>query len=553
MIIKNNLSLVAQKVNHDVKVEVSHGTNFYFAVDISGSMSGELQKIRTQLKNKLSTLLKDDDRISIIWFASDNQCGVLQESVQVSNLEQLSKLHNAIDKYLKPMGCTAFRKPLQLVEEIIKRSNSANPNALIFLTDGYNNDCNWKDVLTNLKALEPLLTSTTFVEYGYYADSKRLQELSELVGGEKITSSSFDQFDKDFSKKLSTPLISSKKTKVDLPHNNIFNNLAFAVTDTNEIVSYNCDSNSILVPCNVNEVLYLVEANDDQTVSETALYVAGFILANKLMVDEAELILAKTGDVKLVKDYSVAYGKQKLFEFIENLKQSIEKPEVRFVEGKSDSIVVDDNAYCLLDLISDLQQLNAKFYPFNSNFQYNRISCKTESKSPELTDDIKEELSKAATLQDAQNILSLFKDNNKPLEFVIGDRNVGYDMTDLVYNEKRANLSIKCRVDGYVQLKENQFKLDKIDTFRYFTFNIVCDGMVNVGNLVVSLDAVNESHGRLFKYLCNHSSTVPINDAGETGWNIDIASLPIINRSMYKSLSAVELANLEYELRSVES
>lgn len=544
MILTKGLSLVSKKVNHDVKVEVAQGTNFYFVVDVSGSMSSELPKIRTQLKNKLSTLLKEDDRISIVWFASNNQAGILQESVQVSNLEQLSKLHNAIDKFLQPMGCTAFVKPIQLVKDIIERVKSSNPNAMIFLTDGYNNDCSWKDVITAVKEVEPLLTSTTFVEYGYYADSKRLQELAELSGGEKITSASFDAFDNDFSKKLSTPISSSKKTKVDIDNISSYS-LVFALSTDNEIICYNAESGSILVPSNVNEVIYFSNQDDNQELSETNLYVTAYVLANKLMVEDAEFILSKTGDIKLAKQYSTAFGKQKLFDFIQSLKDSIVKPELRYSEGKSENITIDDNAYCLLDVISDLQALDAKFYPYHGLFKYNRISRARENKSAELSEDVKKQLLESQTVVDAENILNLFKESNKPLKFEIYDESRGYPITDLVYNEKRANLSARCRVDGFVRLKENEFCIDKVDTFQYKTFNIICDGMVNSENLIVSFDkGLNSQNEKLLKYL------TPINESrdGLVLWLLDLTQLPLINRSMYKSLSAVELAKLQYDL-----
>ena len=43
-------------------------TNHVVVVDVSGSMSSELPKLRSQLKDKLVHLLRDDDTISIIWF-----------------------------------------------------------------------------------------------------------------------------------------------------------------------------------------------------------------------------------------------------------------------------------------------------------------------------------------------------------------------------------------------------------------------------------------------------------------------------------------------------
>ena len=64
------------------KVEVAKKTNHIFVVDVSGSMYYDLPKIRTQLKNKLSSLMKEGDTISIVWFSGRNDAGILKEEVK---------------------------------------------------------------------------------------------------------------------------------------------------------------------------------------------------------------------------------------------------------------------------------------------------------------------------------------------------------------------------------------------------------------------------------------------------------------------------------------
>ena len=109
-----NYYLVSQKVNSNVTVEVAKKTNHIFVVDVSGSMSGDLPLIRTQLKNKLSNLMKEGDTISIVWFSGNRDAGILKEEVEVKSLKTLSDLHDAIDKWLRPVGLTAFQKPLDM-------------------------------------------------------------------------------------------------------------------------------------------------------------------------------------------------------------------------------------------------------------------------------------------------------------------------------------------------------------------------------------------------------------------------------------------------------
>ena len=65
--IDENYFLTTQEVNSDVTVEVAKKTNHIFVVDVSGSMYYDLPLIRTQLKNKLSNIMKEGDTISIVW------------------------------------------------------------------------------------------------------------------------------------------------------------------------------------------------------------------------------------------------------------------------------------------------------------------------------------------------------------------------------------------------------------------------------------------------------------------------------------------------------
>ena len=183
-----NYYLITQEVNSNVTVEVTKKTNHIFVVDVSGSMSWELPKIRTQLKNKLSNLMKEGDTISIVWFSGNRDSGILKEEIEVKSLKTLSDLNDAIDKWLHPIGLTAFLKPLELVKELIGRIKKNRPDSvysMIFLTDGYNNDCPWNEVTKTLKSLENDISSSTFVEYGFYADTQKLTQMASILGGDR--------------------------------------------------------------------------------------------------------------------------------------------------------------------------------------------------------------------------------------------------------------------------------------------------------------------------------------------------------------------------------
>src|SRR5690606_16828247 len=112
----DNLALNKIEITRVVtdELKVNPGKNVIFAIDVSGSMSWDLPKMRQQLKNKIPDLIGYNDTISIIWFSGQNQAGILKEGVEVQNIQDLQRLNDAIDRFLQPIGLTAFLPPLEL-------------------------------------------------------------------------------------------------------------------------------------------------------------------------------------------------------------------------------------------------------------------------------------------------------------------------------------------------------------------------------------------------------------------------------------------------------
>lgn len=383
--ILDNYFLVKKPVNRDQnQSKVISNTNHIFVVDVSGSMSWDLSLIRKQLKNKLSEIMNDNDTISIIWFSGDNESGILKEEVGIKSLKTLTDLHNAIDKWLKPIGLTAFRKPLELVSELVDRMKKNKPDSifsLIFLTDGYNNDCSWCDVKENLRKLETDIHVSTFVEYGFNADSKALTEMACILGGEKISCSNFEDYDLMLTQKLSTKYSGGKKITIDI-HESYLYDFAFSISN-DSIIMYGITNNSILVNNDVDSIYFfssdmhgkLIERIDD-----SIIYGGIYILSDKLMSDDAEKLFYILGDQYYYNMLNKSYGKQKLNEFKNSIKTCVSSPEKRFIGGRVKITPVNDNTYCLMNLIRDLGGIDqCVFYPNHPDFKYNRIGRKRKN------------------------------------------------------------------------------------------------------------------------------------------------------------------------------
>lgn len=519
--IDQDFHLIAQQVSDKrVVANVTKPTNHIFVVDVSGSMSRALQHIRTQLKNKLSTLMNPGDTITIIWFSGNNQAGILKEEVEVKSLKTLTDLHEAIDRWLKPVYLTAFLKPLQLAKEVVDRVKKNRPNSvfsLIFLTDGYNNDCSWSSVISTLKEIEQDFASATFVEYGYYADSKRLTEMASIIGGEKISCDGFDEFEPMFDKKISTGQIGGKKILVDV-HADIYD-FAFSITANGGVVLYNIDNGKVMVNEDIDLIYYFStkpQGDNGAMFDNSALYAAVYVLSDRLLNDDAERIFNVLGDPYHYRMLAGAFGKQKLNTFKNAINECLSDVSKRFPEGNKAITRVPDDAYCLMNLINDLGEMDNKFFPNHPEFNYNRIGRKRIAAVNE-------------TGEPAQ-IETVFKDT---------DPNAGYSLTSLVWNEHRANLSVLCRIEGTVELPENIYGIKEVPSFKYRAYTLIKDGILNITKLPVNYTQ------ELYDLLLSKGINAEIE---EDYIILDLGSLPLVNRGMVNNCSANELAKQEWDL-----
>ena len=557
--INENYFLIGKEVKNETTVDVEQDVNHIIIIDVSGSMSYDLPEIRKNLKNKISNITKkNSDTISIIWFSGRNEAGILKESVKVNSLKQLSDLNDAIDKFLKPIGMTAFAKPLELANEIIDRSTALNPNlltSLVFMSDGGNNDVSWTLVNSALDKLVSKLSSATIVEYGNWADSKKLTDIAATLGGSKINCDGFEEYDIVIKNSLNKSIKGGKKISVDI--DNYLYDFAFSISG-DDILLYTIIDNKILVNENINNIYYFTSDSIDksdipfnESELQTALYAATYVLSDKLLNDDAEKIFYLLGDNYYYRMLLNAYGKQKLNAFKSAIKECVSDVSKRFPDGKSTIKAINDDAFCLMNLIDDLGKLdNCLLFTNHKDFNYNRIGAKRVAIGSKLTESEKNKLAEAKNVKELVELSKELEENKLDLKFVTTNPESGSPIKNLVWNESRANLSILVRYEGSVELPSNNYGLDSISSFRYKTYNIVKDGIINIKYLPVSysdeLKNLLERNNVLFDIDHNEDTSSPEFIV------IDLSSLPIINRRMVKSLSAKSLAELEYELLKLQ-
>lgn len=229
-----------------------------FVYDCSGSMSYDLPKIREQMKKKLPKLLKKDDTLSVVWFSGRGQFGILFEAEPIGTLADLQQVTKAIDRWLVPVGMTGFKEPLIEVTKLGERLAKMNPKharALLFFTDGCDNQWSTAEVIKAVEQAAGHVQSATFVEYGYYANRPLLAQMAEKSGGSLIFAEDFYRYEPQFEAAVQRKVTGAKRVEVELTGTQV-GGFAFAMTN-GDLTTYSSEVGKISVPEDLTEVWYV--------------------------------------------------------------------------------------------------------------------------------------------------------------------------------------------------------------------------------------------------------------------------------------------------------
>lgn len=525
-------------------VDVREPVNHVFCCDISGSMWDELPQMRQQLKNRLSSIVEDEDTITIIAFADADDCVVLKEYVHCTNAGELNELHKAIDRYLQPQGCTDFLEPVERTIKLIHKGERYN---FVFLSDGGHNCGPFSSVIKALKTLQPDISNSTIIEYGYYADSERLSEMAEVLGGSKIPAAEFDQYvpimENVFKGGPCTP-----KIEIQLPHDTkkLVKPIAVYINKESSQVCVTSieDDGTLRVPTSVDTFWTIsrkcLSIETGKPSEMTPFYGIAYVLADKLEYDLVEDMLAYIGDEKFINAYQGAFGKQKLFAFQNELSYATFDPEARGEINPTYKPIND--GYCVIDFFNEIAADKGNLIRVASDdFKYSRTGAKSVDKVV-LTDEEKQALANASSASAAQAILD--KANERQVKVKKIDK--GYPITDFVWNEKRANLGGLFNIDVELTLPENDLGLTTVNSNIFRNYTIIKDGIINVPVLPLILTA--DSFDAIDKHYGIKVNVQEFLDNGMVKCLVDISALPVINKKKVKGCKKSEMTRLALNL-----
>jgi hypothetical protein len=527
--------------------------NYIVVLDCSGSMSYDLPKIREQLKRKLPKLLQPQDTISIIWFSGTRQFGTLLEAEPVATLTDLQAVNDAIDRWLRPVGMTGFKEPLEEASSLLARvaKKSAGVFSMIFLSDGCDNQCSRPEILKAVSNVAKGLSSATFVEYGNYADRPLLTAMAQLAGGSLIFAEDFDRYAPMFEASLAKKLSGAPRIEVALEGAPV-EGFAFCA-DATDLICYEVSDGKVSVPKDTRGFYYLSRmpvgsvgdlaslgrSKDDTGGFVAMAYAAVSLFALRMKADLVLPLLKALGDIALINMFANCFGKQKYSEFTDRAKAAVFDPQKRLIEGWDPNKVPAEDAFTVLDLLNVLAADDDNRLLLDSpEFAYTRIGRGSVDPAGE----------------DA-------------LVFEAAEEPNGYPVRNLTFNEDRPNVSVLIRKEGTVDLSKKLGKKEhlkvprKFPTFVFRNYAIIKDGLVNVNRLPVHLtkgtikrlvkDGMPLSVLRAFEGETTEQITKRLKKASDVV--IDLRALPVINRKMVKSVSAKALFTSSYDLTCAQA
>jgi hypothetical protein len=542
-------------IAHDKAVEMDTANvqvpvNHVFACDVSYSMYSDLPKMAKQLKNRIPDIVRPIDTITIMVFSGKDECTILKEMVSINDATALKGLNDAIDRYFKPIGCTCFLDPIENTNSLIAKNKEDLNWSFIFLSDGGHNETPWEYVQTAMKKLSVTkgFTFATIIEYGYRADSEKLSEMAETLGGNKIFADDFNSYEVQFEKILKNQIV-QKRVKLDISDvkADMRYQLFVGVDPTTQTVNVYSSANQkeILIPDGTEKLYFLSKVDYGEGTGDNyeAIASLAYVMADRLKYDASEGLLNLLGDKKLYETYVDAYGKQRLMAFQQLLTECIFNKDSRFSNGQltEASKKSTGNGYCIIDFLEDMMADENYMCLTHEDFNYNRIGVKSVIKQ-ELTDEQKSALAKAKTAHQVQKVQDEIKMGGISVKYK--DRNAGYAVKNLTWNEDRANVSVLISIPVTVSLPKNDLGLNEVDTNIWRNYAIIKDGILNVSQIPCY---ISKKTATKFK----KKGLIPSDYTGGdmlAPITIDISGLPLVNRKRVKGVSYDDLASKSVQI-----
>lgn len=564
--------------------------NTIFMVDCSGSMSCDLPKLRTHIKEVLPGLVRPHDTATLIWFSGRGEAGVIFRDRKLRDLHDLKEACDLVDRFLRPVGLTGFLDPLVLAASIADENRSKGVyTSAIFLSDGHDNcTLNRDQILDTALAIRPNMAMV--VEYGYLADRDLLNRMALNWGASYVFARDFNACAADLNRHVCRAVGAAQAAPVSVK------SIAFGVTfgapfavvhKETSIVPLACKLFTVEAPADVETIWtlsrypakdYPVEALGPHLDAVPALYAAMSLFAFQGGASIVEAILDHLGDIRLRRQFDGCFGKQQYADFAAEAKAAAFDINRRYKDGKGPAVPQDDR-FTIFNLLALLQD-SASLKLNHEMFKYRPISRKAvdadalfsadeQTKIDELTESLKNAPPKEVK-RISLELADLINKKRAPLIFRERRDGTSTPIKKLVYNSTRANVSVLVQKHGTIDLfgrlvdappqvkKELAGEANAFPTFIFRNYAVVCDGIVNTETLVAG-------NGSSQSTLLQALESETYGGRGEKDWFgpadnnrdgdvvIHADRIPVLNRADVKPVSAEVFFRKHFNLKRLQA
>ena len=549
----SNVILVKKPIHH------------YFCVDVSGSMSGVLDDLLDEMANKISTMAlgsADEQYFTIIYFSgSKSECGILLERYSIKTIEQQATFKKTVAS-LRTIGLTNFIEPMKLIEQTIKKHEKKDEvSSVWFMSDGgHNTGGSFADVLSAVQSFKAQYN--TVVEFGRWADRKALLKMSETMNGRLISSANLQSTSISIEEQIKLQAKSTPMIEVSVS-SSYLNSVLVSFSDRYSI--HEAKDGKIAVPEDYERMVYLSEqANNveysneiydkfDDDVMNYAVY-----LAQKDKKSYSAEVLRSIGNSDWAARFKMAVGKPSIDILLAEINQKKAAGTKYWTSTRNFELKFDDNAYCLLNLLTQASQQDALFFPYREyGFEYENTTRKrvvSQELSAEDSKQISELYAKQGEAKSEEEkrairdqIKAIEKKAKRMSETVLYDTSRGISMKDLVWNGSSPNISVRVSFDAKVPLldideaKANGVSDTEIKTKTYRTYTIVKNGTIHTDVLPMKINKTLFSTFRFQELLLEEDASKPYD--AEKIYPIQIGKMKyIINELMVSQLTFKKMA-----------
>jgi hypothetical protein len=491
-------------------------------IDTSGSMSGNMNELKDNLKFVISHI-PDEDYVSMIQFSSEGCHKVLFKGAKKED-----KSLNSIVDNMQSSGCTCFSKPMEEAGTIVKDLTSICPNFSITLfTDGEpvtsrSSEDEINLTINNIRKYADEVVSINTIGYGNYYNKDFLIQISALSGLGVFTHSSkiaeysaiFEDNYEAISGLVRFPIkirsdgheIMYTNSKLTVSHNTEIslstmdktkNQFVIIGSDTNDFkfsiddINYStAQLDSILDSSKVSILYSYIYTQYYKGNRGIATKVLRDILKDKPLID----LQMKSFTNDEVATCTEAFRKASRYSTTSSKDPS--KKIYRHPDSAGDNYLPKDDAACLMDILKILINKGDNYYIYQDN--YKRIG---------------------KTIIDSKDKFIADKSNEilTPIE-------------GLTFNETRLNISLKSEIPGTVNVGPNTHGLpENIKTVIHRNQTVVKDGQYNMDSVTFKIsDEANNEITNLIN--SNHELNNNIFINGDH-LLLNLIGLPIINYS----------------------